>query len=104
MATKATMKSPRKSFEQKNLDKSVDFQFYAPNAEEVLLAGQFNDWNPSKGVLRKDAKGNWRTSLKLKPGRYEYRFLVDGNWENDATAAEYIPNAFGTWNCVIEVR
>ena len=104
MATKTAAGSSRKLFETKNLEKTVDFEFYAPNAEEVHLAGEFNTWNPKKNPLRKDAKGYWRGSLRLRSGRYEYRFLVDGNWENDSKASEYIPNAFGTWNCVIEVR
>jgi 1,4-alpha-glucan branching enzyme len=83
--------------------KEVPFEFYAPNATDVRIAGTFNNWDTSKNLLRKDREGRWRLTLKLKPGQYEYRYLVDGNWENDQRPVGCIPNAFGTWNCVLEI-
>ncbi|MBI1978106.1 MAG: isoamylase early set domain-containing protein, partial [Candidatus Omnitrophica bacterium] len=80
-------------------EKNVTFEFYAPSAKEVKLGGDFNQWNPSKFRLKKAANGNWSLTLKLKPGRYEYRYLVDGNWENDQRPVGCVPNAFGSWNC-----
>ena len=53
--------------------------------------------------MKKDAQGNWSTTVDLKPGRYEYRFVVDGNWENDQDNNEIVPNPFGTFNNVIVV-
>ena len=86
------------------LEKAVIFEFYAPLAKSVKLAGTFNNWNPSKCLLEKIGNGQWRTTLQLKSGRYEYRFLVDGNWENDQrSSVGCVPNAFGSWNCVIEI-
>jgi len=40
----------------------------------------------------------------LTPGRYEYRFLVDGQWRNDPECAECVANPFGSENCVIHVN
>ena len=85
------------------LEKDTLFEFYAPSAQEVGLAGSFSNWVPSKHRLKKDLNGRWYLHLKLKSGRYEYRYLVDGNWENDQRPVQCIPNAFGTWNCVVEV-
>ena len=85
------------------IEKDVLFEFYAPAAEDVRLAGTFNHWDPSKHRLRKESNGRWHLTLKLKLGRYEYRYLVDGNWENDQRPVGCVPNAFGTWNCVVEV-
>ncbi len=85
------------------VEKDVSFEFYAPLAKEVSLAGTFNNWDASRHSLKKDAAGNWRLSIKLKPGRYEYRYMVDGDWENDQRPVACIPNSFGTWNCVVEV-
>ena len=101
---KTLSKNNHKSIPEKSLERAITFEFYAPFANEVNLAGEFNNWDPSKNALKRETNGQWRTSLKLRPGRYEYRFLVDGNWENDPKSVEYIPNAFGTWNCVIEIR
>ena len=84
-------------------DKTLDFKYYAPQAKTVELGGDFNNWKADKNPLKKDATGNWTTSLKLKAGRYQYRYLVDGVWQNAQEPVECVPNAFGSWNCVVEV-
>lgn len=88
----------------KNLKKKVSFEYYAPLARNVHVAGTFNDWNLEDYPLKKDRSGKWKVSLSLPPGRYEYRYLVDGVWENDQRPVECIPNAFGSWNCVVTVQ
>ena len=85
------------------LIQNISFEFYAPSAKAVKLAGTFNQWDPSKTILKKGPNGTWQTSIPLKSGRYEYRYQVDGNWENDQRPVKCVPNAFGTWNCVVEV-
>jgi hypothetical protein len=47
--------------------------------------------------------GQWAKELALTPGRYEYRFVVDGEWVDDPAATELIPNTFGTANAVLVV-
>jgi 1,4-alpha-glucan branching enzyme len=84
----------------KVLTKKVSFEILASEAREVYLAGDFNNWDASANLMRKDKKGLWKTLLSLKPGRYEYRFLVDGNWENDPSCSNCVPNEFGSQNCV----
>lgn len=83
--------------------KTVDFKFYAPQAKKVAIGGCFNNWKAEKNLLKKDASGNWKVSLDLKPGRYQYRYWVDGEWQNAQEPVECVPNAFGSWNCVIAV-
>lgn len=82
------------------LIKKAQFEFLAPDAQEAYLAGDFNDWDPTANAMKKDRKGIWKTTLSLKPGRYEYRFLADGNWENDPSCCNCVPNEFGSQNCV----
>ncbi|MGA2775625.1 MAG: glycogen-binding domain-containing protein [Candidatus Omnitrophota bacterium] len=84
--------------------KSKEFKLYAPTAKKVFLAGSFNNWNTKKNAARKDTKGNWCVKLNLKPGKYEYKFFVDGAWQNDPSCNSCIPNAFGTHNCSVEVK
>lgn len=84
-------------------EKTVSFEYFAPESENVFLAGTFNGWNPGLTPLKKSKNGTWKVSLKLPPGRYEYRFWVDDTWQNDQKPVECVPNAFGTWNCVIEI-
>ena len=37
--------------------------------------------------------------MMLEPGTYEYRFLVDGEWQTDPDA-EVVSNPYSTQNCV----
>jgi 1,4-alpha-glucan branching enzyme len=84
----------------KDKTKKVQFEFLAPDAQKVYLAGDFNNWDSSANLMKRDKKGTWKTTVSLKPGRYEYRFLKDGHWENDPTCAGCVPNKFGSKNCV----
>ena len=82
----------------KTAKKRVYFTFERPDAEEVHLVGSFNDWEDGR-LLKRDKKGVWKTWMSLAPGRYEYRYLVDGHWENDPEA-EHCPNPHGGHNCL----
>ncbi|MBI3316385.1 MAG: isoamylase early set domain-containing protein [Candidatus Omnitrophica bacterium] len=99
------MKIATKPRSNKTLEKTVSFEFYAPQAKKVELAGSFNNWKSSKTALKKNKEGKWRLEIKLPVGRYEYRYQVDGSWQNDQRpTVECAPNAFGSWNCVLEVQ
>ena len=74
-----------------------------PGAQEVSIAGSFNDWHPSVTPMIRLRDGQWAKELSLAPGRYEYRFVVDGQWVDDPAATELIPNPFGTANAVLVV-
>ncbi len=94
----------------KDTTRSVAFSVRAPQANCAFLAGSFNDWNPDALPMRKDAAGKWTVSVKLKPGRYEYKFVVDGEWcsratdDTDSGSSDCVANAFGTENRVLEVE
>lgn len=74
-----------------------------PTAQEVCVAGSFNDWHPAATPMIPLGGGRWRKELSLLPGRYEYRLVVDGQWVDDPAATELIPNPFGTENAVLVV-
>ncbi len=84
--------------------KSVTFRFDDNDAGSVVLTGDFCDWSQEKYPMKKDAKGVWKKSISLGPGRYEYRFIVDGRWTNDPRCGETVSNAFGSQNCVFRVE
>jgi hypothetical protein len=52
------------------------------NANRVTLAGSFNDWNPDKLLMNRTDSG-WIAYVKLGPGKYWYKFIIDGNWTTD---------------------
>ena len=74
---------------------------HSGDAKEVFLAGDFNDWTPAPMPIVND---EFRITLALAPGRYEYKFVVDGQWCDDSAAVESAPNEFGTTNSVVQVR
>lgn len=84
--------------------KEVEFSFFAPLSQSVHVAGSFNDWDASKCQLKKNKEGHWLGKVKLAEGRYEYKFLIDGQWwENDQKPGERVDNGHGSCNSVIHV-
>lgn len=63
--------------------------------KQARLPGFFNDWDPTETPMVRDEEGHWTTSLKLAPGRYEYKFVVD--------CSHCMMNDFGTMNRVLAV-
>jgi 1,4-alpha-glucan branching enzyme len=86
----------------------VTLSCHVSDAKEVTVAGTFNDWQPNATPMQRDKNGNWTTTLKLAPGHYEYKFVVDGQWccepsSKDEDDPKCCPNPFGTMNRVLEV-
>lgn len=84
--------------------RAVAFEIFAPQARTVYAAGSFNQWNTQLFRLSKDERGQWRGTLRLAPGLYQYRFVVDGQWMDDPRARVTVPNDFGTRNAVVEIK
>lgn len=84
--------------------KATVFKIHAPNAKKVSVAGTFNKWDIKANLAKKDSQGNWIAKLNLKPGRYEYKFCIDGSWKNDPDCTSCVTNAFGSLNCVREIK
>ncbi len=71
------------------------FSYYAPSARQLTLAGSFNNWGGTQGGGRydpsidpmndADGDGVWSIVVPLPPGRYQYKFVLDGGvaWERD---------------------
>ena len=79
------------------------FRIAAPAATCVKLAGDFTDWDQRPVDLVRGAGGVWPVTVPLSPGRYRYRYLVDGSWSDDPECPQCEANPFGGRNCVVEV-
>jgi chromosome partitioning protein len=88
---------------QRSVEKPVDFTLSRPQARSVAVAGNFNDWDPSRTPLTAAPEGTWKATVWLPAGRYEYRFIVDGEWISDPGARESVRNTFGSMNSVLVV-
>jgi anti-sigma factor RsiW len=76
----------------------------APQARSVAVAGDFNGWRPEATPLRRGEGGLWTVGVPLAPGRrYEYQFVVDGEWVADPAAGARAEDGFGGENAVLEL-
>ena len=94
----------QKTSPAKTKKRKVTFTLTAPDAKEVFLVGDFNNWDEKKHPMKKDEGGRWKKDIIVPPGRYEYKYLVDGKWEIDPANKKVIQNRFGTLNNVILVE
>ncbi len=80
------------------------FKYRDAGAKHVSLVGDFNRWSPHAHNMRR--KGDtWLVELSLKPGRYQYAFLVDGaTWRPDPEALLAEDTGFGTKNSILIVE
>jgi 1,4-alpha-glucan branching enzyme len=84
--------------------RKVRFSVRLPQADEVILTGDFVQWNPDGIPLHHNGSDEWYTTLELAPGEYQYRLRADGAWIDDPGAARRIDNPFGTQNCILSVE
>lgn len=76
-----------------------------PRAKSVQIAGDFNSWQPAKNPMQKVGdSGVWQTKIKLPQGKYRYRLVVDGQWQQDPYNELSEMNPFGDYNSIIEVK
>lgn len=96
--------SRRRALNPKRFRIEVEFVLDRNGAEQVCVCGDFNGWQPDNLRLTSDADGGlWEKKLPLQPGRYEYKFLLDGEWVHDPNASKNAPNSFGSLNSVVKV-
>jgi 1,4-alpha-glucan branching enzyme len=79
----------------------VSFELVKADAQKVCVAGSFNQWQPEQTPLVPVGNGRWVGDLTVQPGRYEYLFVVDGQWLPDPNAKDSVQNPFGGKNSVL---
>jgi chromosome partitioning protein len=88
----------------RQLDDAIMFVSLYPKAQSVQIAGDFNNWDPSKTSLTKDlSKGTWYIKVPLGTGKYRYRLVVDGKWQHDPYNEKTEMNPYGEQNSILEV-
>ncbi len=79
------------------------FALELPEAQAVFLSGEFNGWSPQTIPMKRAGNGPWEAVVPLPPGRYEYKFVADGQWITDPRALEQAVNQHGSFNSVVVV-
>ena len=101
MQTMEKRTSPRTAAKKK--ESKETFTIFAPEAQTVELVGGFTNWEDNPITLKKSKDGAWKASVTLESGTHEYRFKVDGQWQNDPECTRRTTNPFGEENCIREV-
>jgi hypothetical protein len=84
----------------------VMFTLYSTKIEKVTIAGSFNNWSMTADPLYdREGTGMWSIILPLPPGKYEYKFIIDGKeWIPDPANPTTTDDGFGGHNSVITVE
>lgn len=97
------------------VDGGIQFQFAAPSARVVQLAGSWpeNDWLRGQGQTARfdlgrmsddNEDGIWEAVVDIPPGRYQYKFRVDEiNWKEDPNNPQRTDDGFGGFNSLLIV-
>ncbi len=102
---KATAKCAAKKTTAKVATKTVTFSVHGEKGHTVCLAGEFNNWNPSAKKMAYKARNSvYSTTIKLAPGSYQYKYIIDGTWCADPENINSVANDQGTFNSVIEIK
>lgn len=96
--------SPRRAPRPKVTKAIVVFEYFDPSANIVTVTGDFNQWNPTARPMKRDAGGLWKVKVRLDPGSYQYKFVINGErWEEDPLNLHRTMNEHGSFNSVRNV-
>ncbi|MEI6681053.1 MAG: glycogen-binding domain-containing protein [Bacteroidota bacterium] len=75
-------------------------RFFLPGhrqSQSVCISGSFNGWSTRQTPLIRNDSG-WVITLKLQPGKYAYKYIVDGKWTNDSFNKLHEADTYGGIN------
>jgi len=86
------------------IEREIVFSLEAPENAMVQIAGDFNKWMPeSLEFSESQGRPLWHKTIFLRPGTYEYKYLVDGEWSRDPANEETIDDPYGDANSILRV-
>jgi hypothetical protein len=71
--------------------------------DALYIVGDFNEWHETATPMKRNRKGVYRATIELLPGQdTQFRYLANGeHWFNGWDADDYVPNDFGSENCLL---
>ena len=78
-------------------------RFYLPGRQEarkVFLSGSFNNWSTMQSPMTQTDTG-WIIDLRLSPGKYRYKYIVDGKWTQDPNNRIREDDTHGGFNSIL---
>ncbi len=75
-----------------------------PNTSNVFLMGTFNSWDRSSlPITDESGDGIYEIRIPLEPGKYEYKYFVDGEELLDPSNPVSAPNGIGGYNSILNI-
>lgn len=84
-------------------ERRVVLSYHHFMGRDLQIAGDFNDWIPDYRVETRTINGTVQKVLKIPPGAYQYRVIIDGEWQEDPVNPVRVPNDMGGTNSVLRV-
>ena len=82
---------------------TVTLRFSDIPSNDLKIAGDFNNWIPDHNVETRIDQETIVKTMKIKPGTYQYRLIIDGKWQEDPNNPNRISNLFGEINSLLKV-
>ena len=82
---------------------NVFFSLFAPDAQEVHVVGDFNNWRMDQESHMQKEGRFWAKRINLNSGRYRYRFIIDGKWTEDPNNPSKELNPYGEMDSLLEI-
>jgi hypothetical protein len=79
------------------------FTYYQKGLQSISVVGEFNDWSADSTALVEVSPGVWTVSLRLRPGVYEYQFILNGQQRVTDPTMPQTSSDFGSPNSVVTV-
>lgn len=86
-----------------SINKTIVLKYSDTNIDEIQIAGEFNDWIPDLNIDTQHDNGIIRKILRIPPGQYQYRIIIDGQWQEDPNNPDQILNQQGEINSVLSI-
>jgi len=88
----------------KQVEDRIVLRYYDPIAQDVQIAGDFSNWEPVEDIMVKQNENKiWKGTVQLEPGKYQYKFIVDGEWKIDPCNPEVTTSDMGVSNSLLIV-
>ncbi|MAJ43281.1 MAG: hypothetical protein CMF96_00865 [Candidatus Marinimicrobia bacterium] len=89
---------------KKRSSEDIRFNYFSNNQElSVFVMGNFNDWSRTSHPM-KYSNGKYESIINFTTGKYEYKFVINGDEVLDKNNRDSIPNGLGGWNNTFEIK
>jgi len=68
--------------------------------KNITISGSLNNWSTMQSAMKLTDSG-WIYCMKLPPGRYMYKYIIDGKWTPDPNNKLKEDDTYGSYNSIV---